>query len=139
MSKQISRPSGAPAPTTATLVDGTALVLEPLAIEIARRYAVSYPDEADRYSPEWRDWCIHDNQHILRWALDAQQGLVDLSREISWLARILEARGFPLDRLSRNLVHAADVLVEHVGSAGHESASALRATADRVKTTGSFL
>ena len=56
MSKQLSRPSGAPAPKSAELADGTVLDLEDLAAEVTERYALAYPDEDDRYSKEWRDW-----------------------------------------------------------------------------------
>ena len=41
--------------------------------------------------------------------MGAQNGYVDLERELTWLARVLEARDFPLERLARNLEIAAEV------------------------------
>ncbi len=133
MTKHLARPSGAPPPAEATLPDGSRLVLPPVAAEITERYAQTFPDEDDRYSPEWRDWSTHDNQHVLRWALDAQRGLVDLWAQIAWLARILEARDFPLDRLARSLELAADVLAERAGTTAAPAAAELRAAAARLR------
>ncbi|MEA2168599.1 MAG: hypothetical protein QOF76_1899 [Solirubrobacteraceae bacterium] len=112
--------------------DGTAVALKPLAAEITDRYARAFPDESDRYGPEWRAWCTHDNQHVLRGALDAQRGLADLPEQIAWLARLLDARGYPLARLARNLDLTADVLAESVGGAvGGAAAAELRAVGAR--------
>ncbi|MEA2126577.1 MAG: hypothetical protein QOI80_3359 [Solirubrobacteraceae bacterium] len=132
MTKPLDRPGGAPPPSQATLPDGSALALVPLASEITDRYAHAFPDEQDRYTPEWREWCTHDNQHVLAWALDAQAGLTDLWEQISWLARVLEARDYPLDRLARSLELGGDVLDERVGAATAEAAKELRAVAVKV-------
>jgi hypothetical protein len=132
MTKQLRRPSGEPPPTEAVARDGTAVALEPLAAEVTERYARAFPDEFDRYGPEWRAWCMHDNQHVLRWALDAQRGLADLPGQIAWLARLLDARGYPLARLARNLDLTADVLAESAGGAVADAAAAeLRAIGAR--------
>lgn len=139
MTKLLARPGGAPPPAEATLADGTTLRLEPVAADITDRYARAFPDEDDRYSPEWREWSTHDNQHVLRWAIDAQRGLADLTAQITWLARVLEARGFPLDRLSRNLELTADALGEHAGAAGSQAAAELRTAAGFVAAADSFL
>ena len=134
MTKAIVRPSGAPPPTEAVLVDGSVLALAPLAAEITKRYTQAFPDEDERYTPEWREWCTHDNQHVLRWAIDAERGLADLWQQIAWLARLLEARGYPLDRLARSLELAADILEERVGPAATDAAKELRVAAAKVAT-----
>jgi len=99
---------------------------------ITERYAEAFPDEEARYTPEWRAWCTHDNQHVLRWAIDAQRGLADLWQEIAWLARVLEARGYPLDRLARSLELGADVLEERAGSSAGGAVKELRVAAAKV-------
>ena len=101
-------PSGQPPPTVAEL-DGVELDLVALATEICRRYREEFPDEEGRYGAAGVAWCVHDNQHILNWAVGAANGYVDLEKELAWLARVLEARDFPLDRLARNLQIAAEV------------------------------
>lgn len=139
MTKQLSRPSGDPPPTQATLPDGTVLDLVPLAAEVTDRYAQAFPDEDERYSAEWRAWSDHDNQHVLWWAINTHDGTVDLWAEISWLARVLEARDFPLDRLVLSLQLVADVLRERAGATADSAAAELRAVAARVASTPTFL
>jgi hypothetical protein len=103
-------PSGAPPPDHAILIGADAPIeLVPLAEEICRRYRDEFPDEEERYGDVGMAWCVHDNQHILNWAVGARNGYVELQRELAWLARVLEAREFPLDRLARNLDIAAAV------------------------------
>jgi hypothetical protein len=48
------------------------------------------------------------------------------------LARVLEARDYPLDRLARSLELGGDVLDERVGAATAEAAKELRAVAVKV-------
>ena len=101
---------GTPPPEEGTLPDGTVVSLRPLAEEICRRYRDEYPDEQGRYGDAGVAWCIHDNQHILNWAL-LSLGYDDLlEKQIAWLARVLDARDFPLERLERDLELAAEVL-----------------------------
>ncbi len=139
MRKQLSRPGGHPPPTKATLADGTVLELESLAAEVTARYAQAFPDEDERYSVEWRAWSNHDNQYVLSWAINTCNGTVELWAEISWLAHVLEARGFPLSRLARSLQIAADVLAERAGAPTHAPVRELRAVAERVASTPTFL
>ena len=106
-------PSGVRPPTEAVLVgEHVPVALLPLAEEVCRRYREEFPDEQGRYGDAGVAWCVHDNQHILNWSIGAANGRVDLHRELAWLARILEARDFPLDRLARDLDIAADVVRE---------------------------
>jgi hypothetical protein len=86
------------------------LDLVALAKEICARYRAEYPDEEERYGDAGMAWCLHDNQHILNWAVGARNGLVDLERELAWLAGVLSARDFPVERLARDLEIAAEVV-----------------------------
>jgi hypothetical protein len=105
-------PSGAPAPVTAELPDGEALDLRVLAQEICRRYRHEFPDEEERYGDAGIAWCVHDNQHLLNWAVAEANGYGGFERQMTWLAGVLEARSFPLERLARDLDIAAAVLNE---------------------------
>ena len=58
---------------------------------------------------------------------------MDLGRQVSWLAQVLEAREFPLEHLARNLELAGDVVAERVVD-GPEVAARLRAAAGGVRT-----
>ena len=139
MSKRLDPPSGQPPPTEAVLA-GEPLDLLPLAREICRRYRGEYPDEQERYGDAGNAWCVHDNQHILNWAAGSLNGYVDLERELAWLARVLEARDFPLGRLAHNLDMGADVVREQVGGErGDRLGGALAGGASFVRSKDSFL
>jgi hypothetical protein len=100
-------------PQVATLPDGSTLSLRPLAEEVSRRYLAEFPDEHERYGNAGAEWCIHDNQHILNWAFLSATGRRDLLEgQLAWLAGVLEARGYPVERLNRDLEIAAAVLRE---------------------------
>ena len=105
-------PSGAPAPVTAELRDGEELDLRTLAQEICGRYRDEFPDEQARYGDAGMAWCVHDNQHLLNWAVAESNGYGGFERQLTWLAGVLEARDFPLERLARDLEIAAAVLNE---------------------------
>ena len=129
-------PSGMAPPTEAVLAgEHVPVALVPLAQEICRRYREEFPDEQGRYGDAGVAWCVHDNQHILNWAIGARNGRVDLERELAWLARVLEARDFPLDRLARDLEIAADVVRERYEPLAGE----LTAGAAFVRSRESFL
>ena len=102
MSGRPAPPGGQPAPTTASLA-GQSLDLAALARETCERYQLEFPDERERYGPAGMQWCQHDNQHVLNWAALSLRELVDFEQQLAWLARVLEARGFPLERLVRSL------------------------------------
>jgi hypothetical protein len=108
-------PSGAPPPATAKLEGGEQLDLRALAEEICSRYRAEFPDEQERYGDAGIAWCLHDNQHLINWAVTDANGLGGFERQIDWLAGVLEARDFPLDRLARDLEIAA-VVVEGAGA-----------------------
>lgn len=126
-------PGGAPPPEHA-IVDGQRLDLRGLAGEIVVRYYAEFPDEAERYGPVGAEWCRHDNQWVLRWAVEDGAGHHGwLDRQVSWLARVLDARDFPLDRLVRSLQIAAEVVEpDGLGSASAGVVQRLRAAARTV-------
>jgi hypothetical protein len=105
-------PSGAPAPVSAELRDGEVLDLRSLAQEICHRYRDEFPDEQARYGDAGMAWCVHDNQHLLNWAVTESNGYGGFERQLTWLADVLEARSFPLERLARDLDIAAAVTDE---------------------------
>jgi hypothetical protein len=105
-------PTGPAPPESAQLGGGEPLDLRALAEEICSRYRAEFPDEQERYGDAGIAWCIHDNQHIVNWAVTEANGLGGLERQIDWLAGVLVARDFPLDRLVRDLEIAAAVLEE---------------------------
>jgi hypothetical protein len=110
--RRVAPPSGQPAPVRAELPGGQVADLLGLAEEICRRYRAEFPDERARYGDAGVAWCVHDNQHILNWAVLALHGYADLARELHWLAGVLEARDFPVERLARDLEIAAEVAAE---------------------------
>ena len=105
-------PSGAPPPATAELRDGGTVDLRALAERICARYRAEFPDEQERYGDAGMAWCVHDNQYLVNWAVIEASGYGGFERQLAWLAGILEARDFPLERLARDLEIAADVLEE---------------------------
>ena len=131
-------PSGQPPPRQVALADGTEVDLEAVATEVCARYAAEYPDEHERYGDAGRDWCVHDNQHLVNWAVLDTREYVSLEDQVSWLAKVLEARDFPLDRLARDLDIAAAVVGERVPGGGPVAAALTRAGA-MVRSRPTFL
>jgi hypothetical protein len=135
-------PPGGDAPPTAAWVgeDEEPLDLPALAREICRRYRLEFPDEQGRYGEAGNAWCVHDNQYLLNWAADAVAGYVDMTQEVAWLATVLEARDFPLDRLARDLEIGAQVVLEDVGgSSGQLLAGVFVDAAAFVRSRKTFL
>ena len=138
MTRKLAPPSGWPPPVEARGPSGETIDLLSLAREICRRYRAEYPDEEQRYGDAGVAWCVHDNQHIVQWGVFAADGTLDLNVQLGWLAEVLEARDFPLDRLARDLELAAEVVRERVAG-GTEIARRLDCGAAWVRSTGSFL
>lgn len=129
MTRRLAPPSGEPPPERTRGVGGAEVALRPLAEEVCRRYRAEFPDEHERYGDAGIAWCVHDNQHILAWAYQDVRGFVDLGEQVAWLARVLGARDFPLERLERNLELAADVVAdEPVAERLREARAAVRMT-----------
>jgi len=132
VTERISPPSGHSPPDEALLA-GQTLDLLGLAGEICQRYAREFPDERSRYGQPGREWCVHDNQHILNWGVLAVEWDHDLEADLAWLASVLAHRDFPLSRLVRDLEIAADVIGERLGPAGDALAARLRSGAQFVR------
>ena len=137
MTRGTAPPGGWPPPDTATL-DGEPVQLAPLAAEVGESYFEVHPEDLERYGDAAREWEQHDTQHLLNWAIGDVEGHVDLERQVTWLAGVLEARKFPLEHLASNLDLAANV-VEVSVAGGVPVAERLRAAAAHVRDTPSFL
>jgi hypothetical protein len=120
------------------MADGTEVDLEALAREVCERYRAEYPDEEGRYGEAGVAWCRHDNQHLVNWAVLDTREYVKLDEQVAWLAKVLEAREFPLDRLARDLDIAAAVVGERVAG-GAAVAAALTRAAEMVRARPTFL
>jgi hypothetical protein len=137
--RRLEPPGGDAPPESAWLEDGGELELLPLATEICRRYRQEFPDEQTRYGDAGNAWCVHDNQYLLCWAVEAVNGYVEMNREVAWLARVLQARDFPLERLARNLDIGADVVAEYVGATSRaQLADVLTGAATYIRSSDNF-
>jgi hypothetical protein len=114
--RDVAPPSGAPAPEAHAGLD-----LRGLATALCAQYRNEFPDEPGIYGEHWEAWCRHDNQYILHWALLDTEGVTSVAEQVRWLAGVLASRGFPLERLRRDLEIAAAVLIAE----GREDAGAL--------------
>ena len=103
-------PNGGAAPEVAELPGGARLELIASAREIARRHRSEFSDEEERYGDRGLEWCAYDNQWIFAWAAAAAAGYEDLDQQIRWLAGVLDARDYPVERLARNLELAGEVV-----------------------------
>ena len=101
-------------PARATLPSGHEVDLITLAESVCRAYDAEFPDERERYGPAGAKWCVHDNQHLLNWAILSLRFEIDFERQLAWLGRVLEARQFPLDRYARDLVLLADAVAQQL-------------------------
>jgi hypothetical protein len=130
----VAPPSGMAPPAAVAGPAGDTLDLRALASAVCARYYAEYDDEDARYGDAGRLWCVHDNQHLLNWAGLDVAGAVVLEEQVAWLARVLGARDFPLDRLARDLELAAAVVREQVDG-GEPMAGRLDAAAASVRAT----
>ena len=131
---RVLRPPGGSLPPESVTLPGTGeLLLKPLAEEVTRRHARLFPDEPERYGEHWASWCVHDNQHLLAWAAFEESGLAVLDDQLGWLAGILDARGYPVERLVADVELGADVVEERVPGAGRALAARLRGAAGRLR------
>jgi hypothetical protein len=113
-------------PATATLPDGTQLDLLALARAISDAHLARNPDELERYGEAARDWCTHENQHLLSWAALDLDGGTYLDDQLRWLSRVLSARGYPIASLADDLRTAAKIVRRRSRGMG------ARALADRL-------
>ena len=100
-------------------VEGVQVDLLAIARAVCELYHDEFPDEFDRYGPAAEAWCVHDLQHLLNWAAGEVNGYYEMNPQVRWLAGVLEARDFPLDRLARGLEISAEVVPGRIsGSTG---------------------
>jgi hypothetical protein len=98
-------------PVTVASPAGRELDLRALAVESCKAYDAEFPDNQERYGPAGFQWCVHDSQHLVNWATLSLTGTLPFHEQLAWLARILEARDFPLDRLARHLELLAEAVL----------------------------
>jgi hypothetical protein len=134
--RKLSPPQGGhKPPTEAALGPDVRVPLVALAEEICRRYRAEFPDEKERYGDAGIAWCVHDNQHLLNWGAGEVSGLYTMRSQVAWLAAVLQARDFPVDRLARDLDIAAEVVLDSVtGDHGSRLAVVLTEAAAFVRT-----
>jgi hypothetical protein len=140
--RRVEPPSGTapPAAAPSPVPGGDDLDLEALAAAVCERYYAEFTDEDAVYGAVGRLWCQHDNQHLLHWAALDAAGMVSLDEQVAWLARVLEARSFPLPRLARSLELGAAVVRDALGAAAAEPLAArLEGAAGMVRERGTFL
>jgi hypothetical protein len=139
--RRVEPPSGTAPPSAAPspVPGGGQLDLHALAAAVCERYYAEYRDEDAVYGPVGRLWCQHDNQHLLNWAALDAAGAVTLDEQVAWLARVLEARQFPLLRLARSLELGGEVVREQLGPGAEPMAAALDGAAAMIRERGTFL
>lgn len=114
--RPLKPPSGMAPPARATLPDGVVLDLTGLAAQISTKHLRRHPDDVARYGDAVRDWCVHDNQHLLNWAVLDLRRELDFGSQVTWLAGVLGSRGYPLASLADDLQVAAETVRESVAS-----------------------
>lgn len=84
-----------------------------LAESVCAEYYRLYPDTDERYGGRGRAYCAHDNAYLAAWIVSAVEldSPASLARDVRWLADLLAARDFPMDRFVRNLRLVAAAVV----------------------------
>ena len=127
----VRAPGGMAPPARATLPDGVVLDLHELAAEISSIHLARHPEDLVRYGAVGRDWCIHDNQHLLNWAVLDVCAAVDFGAHVAWLADVLVARGYPLANLADDLRTASQVVRRSLESAHADALAEVLANGTR--------
>jgi hypothetical protein len=108
--------------------------LRPLAREITDRHLRRHPDDIRRYGETGREWCTHDNQHLLNWAVLGVCDALSFRDQLAWLANVLISRGYPLANLADNLETAAETTRQLITSSyTAQLASALEMSAEFIR------
>jgi hypothetical protein len=120
-----------PPPRRAVLrEDGRELDLELLAGRVADRHLERHPEDVTRYGAGLaREWCVHDVQHILNWAVHEANGDFPLADRLAWLAGVLDARGYPVANLVSCVETTAEVAGPPLSPLLREGAARLREAA----------
>ena len=129
--REVAPPSGQLPPATVRLRSGEVVALPPFAEAASDAHLAAHPDELERYGEHARAWCVHDLQWLALWtAQDADGQNVELDTQLDWLARLLDARGYPVTSLADALGTLADELRGTLpGAAGRLDAGAARVRA----------
>ena len=136
MPTELRPPSGGTPPPDSIALAEERIHLAPIAREVAARFWAEFPDEEERYGEAGFEWCVHDTQYLLAWSLqDAAVGQGHFEKNLLWLARLLAARDYPLERIARDLEIAADVLEDRHAGAGAACAE-LRKGAETIRARG---
>ena len=107
-----------PPPATGALSDGTEVDLHALAVAVTEIHLQRHPDDSERYGTLAWEWCVHDTQHLLAWAI----GDLDFVGQLRWLAGLLHARGYPVANLYDCVLTCARVLRARCGVLAEEPA-----------------
>src|SRR3712207_8740079 len=111
---EVVPPRGGTPPPAALAIRGEVVELAPLAREAAERHWEEFPEERERYGEAGLEWCAHDLQWVLAWAVvDAGGESGYLTTQLLWLRDLLSARDYPAQRLTRAVELLADVVGEH--------------------------
>ena len=133
-SRRTAPPSGMAPPATVATTTGETVQLLPLAEEVTGRHLDGHPEDVSRYGEElaWQ-WCVHDMQHVLAWAIADQE----FSGQLAWLARVLDARDYPVNNLFDCVLTAADVVENELPpDVGPEVADRMRRVSDALRSGG---
>lgn len=132
--RALAPPRGGTPPADSAIVGGESVFLAPLAREAAQRHWAEFPEEQERYGDAGFEWCVHDLQYVLWWAaLDARGDAGLLERQLTWLAAVLAARGYPVERLARSLELTAGVVADRHAATGTAVTKTLRTQAERLR------
>lgn len=75
----------------------------------------------------------------VNWAVEAVNDESDMNDDVAWLASVLESRGFPVERLARNLDLASDIVDEQIAGQGSGRVpGVLKDAAEFIRSYGSF-
>ncbi len=138
MGRETPGPSGMRPPAAAVTPHGQTIDLLAVARRTCEAYDAEYPDERERYGRAGMEWCVHDNQHLVNWAVLSLTSGVDFEEQLAWLESVLEARAFPLDRLAWCLGELARS-IEHEYPGEAEIAQRLREGSRFVAARSTFL
>ncbi len=132
--RRTAPPSGMAPPGAVLTTTGETVQLIPLAEEVAGRHLEGHPEDVTRYGEKlaWQ-WCVHDMQHVLAWAITDQE----FRGQLAWLARILDARDYPVNNLFDCVLTAADVVERDLPpDVASEVADRMRQVADALRSGG---
>lgn len=126
----VEPPSGWLPPASLVASDGEEVDLIGPARAASDALIAECPEYLERYGAAGRQWCVHDHQHVLRWALTRSEER--FLEELAWLTEVLSARNFPLAWLARSTELLAEAFL--AARPDHpEVAQRLRRGADAVR------